>query len=54
MPTKKPGKTPEEQSRRFIEEVEKLIEVGELDPADADEALNDLVLWAAAHPERNS
>jgi hypothetical protein len=54
MPTKKPGMTPEEQRRKFIEEVEKLIEVGELEPADADEALDDLVRWAAAHPERNS
>lgn len=52
MPKKKPGMTPEEQSRKFIEEVERLIEAGELDPAEADEALNELVSWAAAHPEK--
>lgn len=52
MPPKKHPETPEEQSVRFRREAERLIEAGELDPAAADEALNDLARWAATHPER--
>jgi polyhydroxyalkanoate synthesis regulator phasin len=43
MPKKKPGMTPEEQSERFKSEVERLIAAGELNPTDADAALDGLV-----------
>lgn len=35
--------TPEEQSKKFIEEVERLIEAGELDPTEAEAAVDRLV-----------
>lgn len=43
VPKKGKRETPEEQSARFSAEVERLIEVGELSPTEADEALDDLV-----------
>jgi hypothetical protein len=38
MPKKKPGMTPEEQSEKFRSAVRGLIEAGELNPTEADEA----------------
>jgi hypothetical protein len=43
MPKKKPGPTPEEQSERFRQEAERLIEAGDLSPADAEAALDALI-----------
>lgn len=38
MPKKKPGMTPEEQSRSFTEAVQEMIDAGELNPTEADAA----------------
>jgi len=38
MPKKKQKETPEEQQKRFEAEIARMIEAGELDPADADAA----------------
>jgi len=43
MPKKKRQETPEEQSARFRAEVERMIAAGELNPTDADDALDALV-----------
>jgi hypothetical protein len=43
MPKKKNGMTPEEQSKRFREAVRAAIAAGELNPTEADEALDHLV-----------
>jgi len=43
MPKKKHPETPEEQSKRFQAEVERLIAAGELDPEKADATLDALV-----------
>ncbi len=40
MPAKKPGMTPEEQSKRFKAEVRKRVRAGDLNPAEADAAFN--------------
>lgn len=40
MPKRKEQETPEEQSERFRKEAQKLIDVGELSPADADAVLD--------------
>jgi len=48
MPKKKPGMTPEEQSRKFKEEAEKLIAAGELDPTEAEKRMDQLVRKAQA------
>lgn len=52
MPKAKNKLTPEEQRKRFEEEVRKRIAAGELSPTEADEALDKLVRKAA--PERPS
>lgn len=39
MPKKKPGMTPEEQSQKFKEAAQKLIDAGELNPIEADERM---------------
>lgn len=39
MPKKKPGMTPEEQGEKFREAVRELIDAGELNPTEADEAM---------------
>jgi hypothetical protein len=36
MPKKKPGMTPDQQSQRFKDEAQKLIDAGELNPTDAE------------------
>lgn len=46
MPKKKPGMTPEEQSEAFKQKVRELINAGELNPTDADVALEKLVAKA--------
>lgn len=38
MPKKKPGMSPEEQSRAFKQKVRELIDAGELSPTEADAA----------------
>lgn len=43
MPKKLNPETPEEQSKRFRAEVERLIAAGELNPTEADAALDRLV-----------
>jgi hypothetical protein len=43
MPKKQQKETPKEQAARFRDEVERLIEAGELNPTDADDALSRLV-----------
>jgi hypothetical protein len=43
MPKRKNQLTPEEQRKRFEEEVQRLINAGELDPDAADAALDKLV-----------
>jgi hypothetical protein len=43
MPKKQNPVTPEEQSKRFKREVRRLIDAGDLNPADADAALDRLV-----------
>lgn len=43
MPKAKNKLTPEEQRRRFEAEVERLVAAGELNPTEADAALDDLV-----------
>lgn len=55
MPKKKPGMTPEEQSEKFREAVRELIDAGELNPTDADEAFERLArkLKTAVPKERD-
>jgi hypothetical protein len=43
MPPKKNPETPEEQAKRFQKEARKLVKDGELDPVEADKALDRLV-----------
>ena len=43
MPKKQNKETPKQQAARFAAEVEKLIAVGELNPTDAEAALDRLV-----------
>ena len=43
MPPKKNPETPAEQAKRFRKEARKLIKDGQLDPVEADKALDGLV-----------
>ena len=43
MPKKERQESQEEQSERFKREAQKLIDAGELSPADGERALNDVV-----------
>jgi hypothetical protein len=43
MPKKKSPETPEEQSERFKREAQRLIDAGELNPTEANAALDGLV-----------
>lgn len=43
MPKKKKQETPDEQSARFVSDSEAMIRTGELDPTEADAALDKLV-----------
>jgi hypothetical protein len=46
MPRKKPGMTPEEQSEAFRAKVRELISAGELNPTEAERALDRLTRGA--------
>jgi polyhydroxyalkanoate synthesis regulator phasin len=48
MPKKSTKETPEEQSERFKHEAQKLIDAGELNPTEAEEALDRLTKRARA------
>jgi hypothetical protein len=50
MPKKKNHETQEEQSARFLAEVERLIDAGELNPIEAEAALDRLVRSQATAP----
>jgi hypothetical protein len=52
MPKKKPGMTPEEQSEAFRREAERLIAVGELNPIEAEAALDSLIRKSSAAASR--
>ena len=43
MPKKQNPETPEEQAKRFREKVRELIDAGELNPTEADAALDKLI-----------
>lgn len=43
MPKKKPGMTPEEQSQKFKDAAQKLIDAGELNPTDAERAMDRVI-----------
>jgi hypothetical protein len=47
MPKRKETLSPEEQSRRFKTDAQRLIDAGELSPTDADAAMDRLVRTAA-------
>lgn len=49
MPKKSKQETQEEQSERFRKEVQKLVDAGELNPTEADAALDKLVRRSASH-----
>ena len=50
MPKQKNALSQTEQSERFRAEVERLVAAGELSPADADKALDELVRRAHTEP----
>lgn len=49
MPKKKPGMTPAEQSQRFVEDAQKLIDAGELNPIDAERRADLMLRRRAKH-----
>jgi hypothetical protein len=51
MPKKKTQESQAEQSERFRREVQRLIDAGELNPTEADEALDRLTLKAKQPPK---
>lgn len=51
MPKKKEEISQEEQSRRFLEAAQRLIDAGELNPIEAEEALDRVVNHARRKPE---
>lgn len=50
MPTKKQHESQAKQSARFRSEAQKLIDAGELDPTEADAAMDRLVRKASTKP----
>lgn len=54
MPKKKEKLSQERQSEMFRKTVQELIDAGELNPIDADEALNRLVSQANAEPVKRN
>lgn len=50
MPKKQNAETPEQQSERFKREAQRLIDAGELNPLDADAALDALVKKTTEKP----
>lgn len=53
MPKQKRKETQEEQSARFLAEVERMIAAGELNPAEAEAALDRLVRKSPAQTDGN-
>lgn len=49
MPKKKNPESPEDQAKRFEEKVRELINAGELNPTEADAALDKLVRRSRPH-----
>lgn len=47
VPKKKQIEPPDEQSKRFVAEAQRMIDAGELNPIEADKALSDLVSRAS-------
>jgi hypothetical protein len=43
VPKKKQTEPPDKQSKRFVEDAQRMIDAGELSPTEAEVALNDLV-----------
>lgn len=55
MPKKKPGMTPDQQSESFRAKVRELIDAGELNPTDADAALDGLIRRSrAGNPQKTA
>lgn len=54
MPKKKTQETQKEQSERFEKAVQELVDAGELNPTEAEEALNRLVQRANPLPAERS
>ena len=52
MPKKKPGMTPEEQSESFRAKVREMIAAGELDPTEADAAVERVVRRTGAKSQK--
>jgi hypothetical protein len=52
MPRKKPGMTPEEQSRRFRDAAQKMIDAGELNPTEADIAFRRTLGKIKSRPDK--
>ena len=51
MPAKKQNETPEQQSARFRAEVERMIAAGELNPTEADAAVDGITKNARTKPK---
>ncbi len=49
MPKKKREESPEEQSKRFREETQKLIDAGELNPTEAEDRMDRLIRQLSEH-----
>jgi hypothetical protein len=43
VPKKKPTEPPDEQSKRFVEDAQRMIDAGELSPTEAEDALDRIV-----------
>ena len=51
VPKKKQPEPPDEQSKRFLADAQRMIDAGELNPIEADKALERLVLNAQSQPK---
>ena len=47
MPKKKPGMTPEEQSQKFKDAAQSMIDAGELNPTEAERTVEELLRASA-------
>ena len=54
MPTKQKREAQEEQAKRFIREAQRLIDAGELNPTEADAALDRVVRNGSLEPKEGS
>ncbi len=54
MPKKKEEISPEEQSRKFLDAAQKLVDAGELDPTEAEKALDRVVRRAGSRASSGS